>query len=61
MSGKAVAEKRFDEILRRMLQSRPLSRAAISKRIQARRRAGRIKNIRAPARVQLERDQRLVG
>jgi hypothetical protein len=41
MSGKAVAEKRFDEILRRMLQSKPLSRSEISAKIQARRKAGR--------------------
>jgi hypothetical protein len=43
MSSRTAAEKRFDEILRRMLQSKPLSRAEISKRIQIRRKAGRIK------------------
>jgi hypothetical protein len=43
MSGKAAAEKRFDQILRRMLQSKPLSRSEISARIQAQRRAARIK------------------
>jgi hypothetical protein len=40
MSGKAVAEKRFDAILRRMLQSKPLSRSEISAKIQARRKGG---------------------
>ena len=43
MSGKTAAEKRFDEILRRMLQSKPLSRSEISAKIQVRRKAGRIK------------------
>ena len=43
MSGKTAAEKRFDAILRRMLQSKPLSRSEISARIQARRKAARIK------------------
>jgi hypothetical protein len=43
MGGKTLAEKRFDEILRRMLQSKPLSRSEISTRIQAQRRAARIK------------------
>jgi hypothetical protein len=41
MSGKAAAEKRFVEILRRMLQSKPLSRSEISAKIEARRKAGR--------------------
>jgi hypothetical protein len=36
-----VAEKRFDEILRRMLQSKPLSRSEISAKIAARRKASR--------------------
>jgi predicted ArsR family transcriptional regulator len=43
MSSKAASEKRFDEILRRMLQSKPLSRSEISARIQVRRQAARIK------------------
>jgi hypothetical protein len=43
MSSKTAAEKRFDEILRRMLQSKPLSLSEISARIQARRKAARIK------------------
>jgi hypothetical protein len=43
MSGKASAEKRFDEILRRMFQLKPLSRFEISARIAARRKAARIK------------------
>ena len=43
MSGKTAAEKRFDEILRRMLQSKPLSRSEISAKIQVRRKAGRNK------------------
>jgi hypothetical protein len=41
MRGKASAEKRFDEILRRMLQSKPVSRAEISAKIQSRRKIGR--------------------
>jgi len=41
MGAKTAAEKRFDGILRRMLQSKPLSRAEISAKIQARRKAGR--------------------
>jgi hypothetical protein len=41
MSGKSAAEKRFDAILRRMLQSKPLSRSEISAKIQVRRKAGR--------------------
>jgi hypothetical protein len=43
MSSKTVVEKRFDAILRRMLESKPLSRSEISARIQARRKAARIK------------------
>jgi hypothetical protein len=43
MSGKTSVEKRFDEILRRMLESKPLSRSEISARIQSRRKAARIK------------------
>jgi hypothetical protein len=43
MSSKTAVEKRFDEILRRMLQSKPLSRSEIGARIQARRKAARIK------------------
>ena len=43
MSSKTAAEKRFDEILRRMLQSMPLSQSEISARIQARRKAAKIK------------------
>jgi len=41
MRVKTVAEKRFDKILRRMLQSKPVSRAEISARIQGRRKAGK--------------------
>ena len=41
MSDKVAAEKRFDSILRRMLQSKPLSRSEISTKIKARRKAGR--------------------
>ena len=41
MSGKSAAEKRFDEILRRMLRSKPLSRSEISAKVQARRKAAR--------------------
>ena len=43
MSSQTVAEKRFDAILRRMLQSKPLSRSEISAKIAARRKAARIK------------------
>jgi hypothetical protein len=43
MGSKTVAEKRFDETLRRMLQSKPLSRSEISAKIAARRKATRIK------------------
>jgi hypothetical protein len=39
MGGKALAEKKFDAILRQMLQSRPLTRAEISAKIQAQRKA----------------------
>ena len=41
MSGKAVAEKRFDEILRRMLQAKPLSRSEISAKIHAKRKSSK--------------------
>jgi hypothetical protein len=34
MGAKTSAEKRFDAILRRMLQAKPLSRSEISVRIQ---------------------------
>jgi hypothetical protein len=37
MSGKTVAEKKFDMLLQRMLQLKPLSRAEISARIKERR------------------------
>jgi hypothetical protein len=43
VSSRTAAEKQFDEILRRMLQSKPLSRSEISAKIQARRKAARIK------------------
>jgi hypothetical protein len=39
MRGKTAAEKRFDEILRRKLQSRPVSRAEMSTKIRQRRKA----------------------
>jgi hypothetical protein len=39
MGGNALAEQKFDAILRRMLQAKPLSRAEISAKIQARRKA----------------------
>ena len=39
MKSKAGAEKEFDQVLRGMLTSKPLSKAEISARIQARRRA----------------------
>jgi hypothetical protein len=45
MSGKTGAEKRFDMILRRMLQSKPLSRSEISAKIYAQRKAGTISKI----------------
>jgi len=41
MRVKTTAEKRFDKILRRMLRSKPVSRAEISARIEARRKAGK--------------------
>jgi hypothetical protein len=37
MSRKTAAEKRFDAILWRMLQAKPLSRSEISAKLQARR------------------------
>jgi hypothetical protein len=40
MSGKSAVEKRFDAILRRMLQSKPLSRPEISAKLKVRRKAG---------------------
>jgi hypothetical protein len=42
MRGKTGAEKRFDEILRRMLQSKPVSRAKISAKVQSRRKGGKV-------------------
>jgi hypothetical protein len=42
MRGKAGAEKRFDQILRRILQSKPVSWAKISAKIQSRRKAGKV-------------------
>jgi hypothetical protein len=39
MKSKTGAEKEFDRVLRGMLTSKPLSKAEISARIQARRRA----------------------
>jgi predicted ArsR family transcriptional regulator len=39
MGAKTSAEKKFDEILRRMLQAKPLSRSEISAKIQVRRKA----------------------
>jgi len=41
MRVKTAAEKRFDKILWRMLQSKPVSRAKISARIQVQRKAGK--------------------
>jgi hypothetical protein len=41
MSGKTAAEKKFDGILRRMLQAKPLSRSEISARIDARLKPGK--------------------
>jgi hypothetical protein len=41
MRDKTVAEKKFDKVLRRMLQSKPVSRAEVSAKIQAGRRAGK--------------------
>lgn len=37
MGGKTASEKRFDRILRRMLQSKPVSRAEISVKVRSRR------------------------
>ena len=39
MSAKTVAEMRFNAILRRMLQAKPLSRSEISAKLWARRKA----------------------
>lgn len=39
MNAKTVAEMRFDAILRRMLQAKPLSRSEISAKLQVRRKA----------------------
>jgi hypothetical protein len=44
MGGKTAAEKRFDEIQRRMLQSKPVSRAKISAKIRSRRKPLRLAN-----------------
>jgi len=41
MSGKTAAEKKFDEILRRMLEAKPLSRSEISAKIHANRKASK--------------------
>jgi hypothetical protein len=41
MRDKTAAEKKFDKILRRMLQSKPVSREEVSAKIQAERRAGK--------------------
>ena len=41
MRVKTAAEKRFDKILQRMLQSKPVSRAKISAKIQVQRKAGK--------------------
>jgi hypothetical protein len=41
MRVKTTAEKRFDKILRRMLQSKPVSRAEISAKIEVQRKAGK--------------------
>jgi hypothetical protein len=35
MKGKTVADKEFDKVLRRMLTTKPVSRAEISARIRA--------------------------
>jgi len=43
MGGKTAAEKGFDTILRRMLQSKPVSRAEISAKIHARRKVKKAK------------------
>lgn len=39
MNAKTVAEMRFDAILRRMLQAKPLSRSEISAKLQVWRKA----------------------
>jgi hypothetical protein len=41
MSGKTAAEKKFDGILRRMLQAKPMSRSEISAKIHAKRKASK--------------------
>jgi len=41
MRVKTSAEKRFDEILRRMLQSKPISRAKISAKIGSQRKTSK--------------------
>jgi hypothetical protein len=41
MRVKSTTEKKFDKILRRMLQSKPVSRAEISAKIQEQRNAGK--------------------
>jgi hypothetical protein len=41
MSGKTAAEKKFDEILRRMLEAKPLSCSEISAKIHAKRKASK--------------------
>jgi hypothetical protein len=41
MSAKSAAGNRFEAILRRMLQAKPLSRSAISAKLLARRQASR--------------------
>jgi hypothetical protein len=42
MRSRTLAEKRFDEILRRMLQSKPVSRAEISGKIRSRRKIRKV-------------------
>ena len=41
MSDKTAAEKKFDEILRRMLEAKPLSRSEISAKIHAKRKSSK--------------------
>ena len=41
MSDKTAAEKKFDEILRRMLEAKPVSRSEISAKIDAKRTASK--------------------
>jgi hypothetical protein len=41
MRGKTAEEKRFDEMLRRMLQSKPISRAKLSAKIQSQRKTSK--------------------